>query len=514
MTEVDNSARVLYSSSPSSSSSSCSTSLSMADRLETMYSAPAPSPPLDCPPPKKRRVNFSLTLDIKQESASDDACVPQGNEVSDAESYYSDLPALPTTPHGGPQVPPLTPGTNLKVGEALRATYASWNDKTRQLGIPRDPRIWEVIEVVAWLDWAAQEFQLYSDTVTSFISSFKMKGKEMCELSKEEFCKKAPMFVGDILWEHLVLLQQDVDREKVALRNTPSKLSETCTDPSGIRPSSRSSPTERASPYPTSHSPYPSSHSPYPPSQSPQKTYTSLDAPRLPSPPVKHELPVRNHPDYHNVQEYQIKTEASQYHQGYPQYLAYPHQYPTYPTYQGASQYPPISTFNGQPHHHYPAHQPAFQAPPLRPSPPPAPTTYLPPTSSHQPPPHTTHTSQTTPAITPTGPIQLWQFILELLSDKNCQHFISWTGDGWEYKMTDPDEVARRWGLRKNKPKMNYEKLSRGLRYYYDKNIIHKTAGKRYVYRFVCDLQSLLGYKPEDFFNLIGIVPQRAEEDE
>jgi hypothetical protein len=39
--------------------------------------------------------------------------------------------------------------------------------------------------------------------------------------------------------------------------------------------------------------------------------------------------------------------------------------------------------------------------------------------------------------------------------------------------------VARRWGIRKNKPKMNYEKLSRGLRYYYDKNIIHKTAGKR-----------------------------------
>lgn len=54
-------------------------------------------------------------------------------------------------------------------------------------------------------------------------------------------------------------------------------------------------------------------------------------------------------------------------------------------------------------------------------------------------------------------------------------------------------QVARRWGVRKNKPKMNYEKLSRGLRYYYDKNIIHKTAGKRYVYRFVCDLQNLIG---------------------
>lgn len=45
------------------------------------------------------------------------------------------------------------------------------------------------------------------------------------------------------------------------------------------------------------------------------------------------------------------------------------------------------------------------------------------------------------PAITPTGPIQLWQFILELLSDKTCQNFVSWTGDGWEFKMTDPDEV-------------------------------------------------------------------------
>ena len=97
------------------------------------------------------------------------------------------------------------------------------------------------------------------------------------------------------------------------------------------------------------------------------------------------------------------------------------------------------------------------------------------------------------PCFTGSGPIQLWQFLLELLTDKSCQGFISWTGDGWEFKLTDPDEVARRWGIRKNKPKMNYEKLSRGLRYYYDKNIIHKTAGKRYVYRFVCDLQSLLG---------------------
>ena len=95
--------------------------------------------------------------------------------------------------------------------------------------------------------------------------------------------------------------------------------------------------------------------------------------------------------------------------------------------------------------------------------------------------------------ITGSGPIQLWQFLLELLTDRDCQNCISWTGREWEFKLIDPEEVARRWGSRKNKPKMNYEKLSRGLRYYYDKNIIHKVPGKRYVYRFVCDVESMLG---------------------
>ncbi|KOB78124.1 putative ETS-like protein pointed, isoform P1 [Operophtera brumata] len=109
--------------------------------------------------------------------------------------------------------------------------------------------------------------------------------------------------------------------------------------------------------------------------------------------------------------------------------------------------------------------------------------------------------------------IQLWQFLLDLLTDKSCQGFISWTGDGWEFKLTDPDEVARRWGIRKNKPKMNYEKLSRGLRYYYDKNIIHKTAGKRYVYRFVCDLQSLLGISPEQLHAMYEPKMEKKDDD-
>jgi len=39
------------------------------------------------------------------------------------------------------------------------------------------------------------------------------------------------------------------------------------------------------------------------------------------------------------------------------------------------------------------------------------------------------------------GPIQLWQFLLELLITASYQNIIYWTGDGWEFCLADPDEV-------------------------------------------------------------------------
>lgn len=83
-----------------------------------------------------------------------------------------------------------------------------------------------------------------------------------------------------------------------------------------------------------------------------------------------------------------------------------------------------------------------------------------------------------------TGQIQLWQFLLELLSDASLSTIIAWEGTNGEFKLIDPDEVARKWGERKSKPNMNYDKLSRALRYYYDKNIMTKVHGKRYAYKF------------------------------
>ncbi|XP_066064664.1 LOW QUALITY PROTEIN: ETS domain-containing transcription factor ERF-like [Chamaea fasciata] len=90
--------------------------------------------------------------------------------------------------------------------------------------------------------------------------------------------------------------------------------------------------------------------------------------------------------------------------------------------------------------------------------------------------------------------IQLWHFILELLRQEQYREVIAWQGDYGEFVIKDPDEVARLWGVRKCKPHMNYDKLSRALRYYYNKRILHKTKGKRFTYKFNFSKVVLVNY--------------------
>ena len=108
------------------------------------------------------------------------------------------------------------------------------------------------------------------------------------------------------------------------------------------------------------------------------------------------------------------------------------------------------------------------------------------------------------------GQVQLWQFLLELLTDKEHRNVIHWIGDVGEFKLENPEMVAQLWGTRKNKPNMNYEKLSRALRYYYDGDMISKVHGKRFVYKFVCDLKSLIGYTASELNSLVIEAEQRA----
>ncbi|XP_054761670.2 SAM pointed domain-containing Ets transcription factor-like [Lytechinus pictus] len=87
-----------------------------------------------------------------------------------------------------------------------------------------------------------------------------------------------------------------------------------------------------------------------------------------------------------------------------------------------------------------------------------------------------------------TGGIQLWQFLKELLLQPNSYSYcIRWMDRSQGiFKIEDSVEVARLWGLRKNRPAMNYDKLSRSIRQYYRKGIMKKTeVSQRLVYQFV-----------------------------
>ena len=93
------------------------------------------------------------------------------------------------------------------------------------------------------------------------------------------------------------------------------------------------------------------------------------------------------------------------------------------------------------------------------------------------------HSSQITP--TPTqrrehrykNMLHLWEFLLELLADESCRYIICWRKkESGEFKLIDHHEVAKRWGIFKQKEDMNYSKLSRALRLYYRQGIIRKVS--------------------------------------
>ncbi|XP_076310273.1 protein C-ets-1-like isoform X3 [Tachypleus tridentatus] len=454
--------------------------------------------------------------------------------------------------------------------QALTASFSNWEKERQKFSIPKDPREWNDINVTQWLSWAVQEFSLEGVN----LHNFKMKGLDMCALGKESFLARVPPFMGDILWEHLDLLQKAVDKERASLENVPSNLYESVCMPDFDEFFSQGDtyplPEPKVIPVMNGTGP----RTPIPNGQ----TYVEGGYNHITE--SMHTLNDMNHEDvglnqqYNEAQEYGL--EASTPHQGYldasPEFYSTPSTplmlpetkyQPTYCTksYSRVQYHHEMIPPDGYVTHHY---EPPFQTVPSsihspadhwyaelagHPVMPTGPVSNslqqhhptfvgLSVRDSHLPLNHVnqiqnpnhgqihgpnplTGGDDSKPVIqaavlagySGSGPIQLWQFLLELLTDKTCQGFISWTGDGWEFKLTDPDEVARRWGIRKNKPKMNYEKLSRGLRYYYDKNIIHKTAGKRYVYRFVCDLQSLLGYTPEELHAMVDLNPEKKDDE-
>lgn len=113
---------------------------------------------------------------------------------------------------------------------------------------------------------------------------------------------------------------------------------------------------------------------------------------------------------------------------------------------------------------------------------------------------HSVNTTTTTTSSQPSAashqhhhrssPIHLWEFLKELLQQVDGGGadvtVIRWLDkQRGVFKIEDSVRVAKLWGKRKNKPKMNYDKLSRSIRQYYKKGIMKKTdRSQRLVYQF------------------------------
>ncbi|KAG8226583.1 hypothetical protein J437_LFUL007275 [Ladona fulva] len=81
--------------------------------------------------------------------------------------------------------------------------------------------MWNETQVTLWLSWATREFSLEGVSSITVLS-----GRELVAMGKETFLSMAPPFMGDILWEHLEILQREVERERDSLENVPPNLYE------------------------------------------------------------------------------------------------------------------------------------------------------------------------------------------------------------------------------------------------------------------------------------------------
>merc|ERR1719270_2406127 len=81
---------------------------------------------------------------------------------------------------------------------------------------------------------------------------------------------------------------------------------------------------------------------------------------------------------------------------------------------------------------------------------------------------------------------KLWEFIRDLLKiPRYNPSVIRWeVEEEGEFRIVDSSMVARLWATVKGNKKMNYEKLSRAMRYYYKHKVFEIVPNKRLVYKF------------------------------
>ncbi|XP_054263521.1 ets DNA-binding protein pokkuri [Macrosteles quadrilineatus] len=302
-----------------------------------------------------------------------------------------------------------------------------------------DPRLWSREDVVAFLRWAEYEF----DLPPFDLDMFQMNGKALCLLTKADLGERSPGN-GDVLHNVLQMLIRDS-------RTLPS---------SPLTPHFPLTPSWSFSAAPALDYPHPST----PPA-------TSLNSVTLsPAPSVDSQA-------------------------GSPRHME---PYPALNNYGSTPQHGVSSGSGGGSSGSNQSDSEVEEAPR-----PPATPTHNPRT----PPPHSpASTKGVASAFFPAEPITepntngrlLWDFLQQLLNDSLQRYtaYIAWKNrDLGVFKIVDPPGLAKLWGIQKNHLSMNYDKMSRALRYYYRVNILRKVQGERHCYQFLRNPSELKSIK-------------------
>uniref|UniRef100_A0A1I7TVL9 ETS domain-containing protein n=1 Tax=Caenorhabditis tropicalis TaxID=1561998 RepID=A0A1I7TVL9_9PELO len=110
----------------------------------------------------------------------------------------------------------------------------------------------------------------------------------------------------------------------------------------------------------------------------------------------------------------------------------------------------------------------------------------------------------------PNGKPRLLPFLRGLLNDPSHSDIIIWNDqDEQQFQLVQPEKVAKLWGSINGNPDMNYDKMSRGLRYLYKedqsrKATLKKIHGKDFKYQFLDSMDGSLSSNTSPVTNFIN----------
>ncbi|KAK9722684.1 Ets-domain [Popillia japonica] len=352
---------------------------------------------------------------------------------------------FPTIPQ--PQQPPSSPLLDYK--SQLPANLAT------------DPRVWSREDVSAFLRWAEREFDLQPIDM----DMFQMNGKAMCLLTRTDLSERAPGS-GDVLHNVLQLLVREANNLQRCLPSSPIT--------------------------PTSRHPYPLS----PHSQPPTPNWTLLTQSNSDSFHSHHTaLAAHLMAQSNSVTLSPAPSVDSQ--SGSPQHAENTISNFGHSIFGSSGSNGSGSNQSDSDEDNYNESKNTHNS-----SPPNTPSAYSLPPPIPIVPPRSPKESVSSPVFKSIGreffPNEspepntngrlLWDFLQQLLNDPSQRYtsYIAWKNrETGVFKIVDPAGLAKLWGIQKNHLSMNYDKMSRALRYYYRVNILRKVQGERHCYQFL-----------------------------